>query len=194
MRVWRLAAGAVAMILTHVAPASGEASVPAGLGGGTDAGGVPGGAVQSGSFLDATYRNPSTPVGLTGDRKPKLRRLGSMMDYYPSADGEGLHFSAGFRTLARKGRGAFNPFRPARPNMLIYTPAVVNTLPISSGVKRNSPAFSMGWNRAVDSRAMIGFEAGTTMDHGGGRNLGLSPSPRWSRVDPVAQASFALRF
>ena len=151
MRTWRFAAGAAAMIMTHAAPAWAEAVVPTGLSGIADAGGVLGVTAQPGTQLAHNFRlrvamAASSPIDPASDRLPRPHRIGSMIDYYP-AGVSGLHFSAGVRALSNRIRGASNAFLSPADSAL-YTPKAGGPLVNHSGLRKASPAATLGWTTA----------------------------------------------
>jgi hypothetical protein len=205
MRAWQLAALAAAMMTTHVVPAAAETLVPAGLDSGADTGGVLGVTGQPGTLFSRMHVRISdlSPLaffnGRTLDPRTHLRRVGRMVDFYPDAD-NGLHFSGGLHVLMRRGKNVFSPDRDTSPMALIYAPAMASRLTPRNNIGRVAPAATMGWTTHLTKLAMLGFEAGAMMQHGGADRsaLGLAqPALRaaaWSRVNPVAQASFGLKF
>lgn len=205
MRVWQLAAVAVAMMTTHVAPATAETLVPAGLDSGADTGGVLGVTGQPGTFLSKMHVRISdlSPVaffnGQSINAKPHLRRVGRMIDFYPDAD-SGLHFSTGMHVLMRRGKNIFSPDRDMSATALIYAPAMTGRLTPRNNINRVAPAATAGWTTHLSKMAMLGLEAGVMMQHGGADRSAFAiaqPMMRaaaWSQINPVAQASFALKF
>lgn len=203
MRTWRFAAGAAAMIMTHAAPAWAEAVVPTGLSGIADAGGVLGVTAQPGTQLAHNFRlrvamAASSPIDPASDRLPRPHRIGSMIDYYP-AGVSGLHFSAGVRALSNRIRGASNAFLSPADSAL-YTPKAGGPLVNHSGLRKASPAATLGWTTAFSPTAVLGFEAGTMMQHGNARatRAGIADPQlaggSWTRMEPVAQVAFAMKF
>ncbi|UAK24964.1 hypothetical protein [Sphingomonas nostoxanthinifaciens] len=192
MRVWQLAAIAVATMTTHVVPASAEVQAPAGQGGASEGGAFAFTALSGPQPYDQLdLRAEVKPVSI--EPKPKLRRIASMVDLLSDED-LGLHLSAGVRKMFRRGFGTFNPFAATRATSLIYSPAMAGLLPLRAPVRRNAPAVAVGWMRNISAHALIGFDAGTTFDRGIDQAVAALGNRRWSRIDPVAQASFALRF
>ncbi len=206
MRAWQLAAVLAATMTTHVAPATAETLVPAGLGGGTDTGGVLGVTAQPGTPFRTSLLGrlgELSPVVLFAKAKaldpaPHLRRVGRMMDFYPDAD-IGLHFSAGMQVL-RRWRGGFAPDRDTSTSALIYSPAFAGRMPMRTNINRVAPAATVGWTSHLSSMAVFGIEAGTVMQHGGmNRSAAAIAQPllrtaAWSGINPTARASFALKF
>ena len=203
MRAWQLAVGATAMMMTHVAPAAAEALAPTGLSGVADAGGVLGVTAQPGTQFAHNFRLRVATAAVTSidpasDRLPRPTRIGSMVDYY--LDGaSGLHFSAGVRALSKRIRGASNSFLSPADSAL-YAPRAGGPLVNHSGLRKASPAATLGWTTAFSSNAALGFEAGTMMQHGSGHatRIGIADpqlaGASWTRVEPVAQVAFAMRF
>ncbi len=151
MRAWQLAAVTAAMMTTHVAPAAGEALVPAGLGSGADTGGVLGVTAQPGTRLSRNFRlrvDFTTPTLLVGEQAlvtaPRTRRIGTMLDFYPRSE-SGLRLSAGMRLLSKRGRATWNPYKASQPDSLIYTPATASQLPIRNNIAHSAPAMTLGW-------------------------------------------------
>ena len=206
MRVWQLAAIAAATMTAHGVPAAAEAPALSGLSSDEGLGGVLGVTAQSGKPLSRNFRlrvEYSLPV-LPGNTqllrgKARPRRVATMLDFYPEAD-SGLHLSAGIRFLSKLGRQVWNPYRASQANALIYSPALVGRLPDRTNIARNAPAMTMGWTRTVSNVATFGIEAGTIFEHGGASRTSGSiadarlGTARWSRIDPVAQVAFALKF
>ncbi|WP_404713992.1 hypothetical protein [Sphingomonas sp. MMS24-J13] len=193
------------MMTTHVVPAAAETLVPAGLDGGADTGGVLGVTGQPGTLFSRMHVRISdlSPVaffnGQSISAKPHLRRVGRMIDFYPEAD-NGLHFSAGMHVLVRRGKNTFSPDRDASVTALIYAPAMISRLTPRNNINRVAPAATAGWTTHLTKMAMVGLEAGVLMQHGGADRTAFAiaqPMIRaaaWSRINPVAQASFALKF
>jgi hypothetical protein len=205
MRVWQLAAVTAAMMTTHVVPAAAETLVPAGLDSGTDTGGVLGVTGQPGTLFSKMHVRISdvSPIAFFNGQpigaKPHLRRVGRMIDFYPDAD-NGLHLSAGMHVLVRRAKSVFSPDRETSSTALIYSPAITGRLTPHNNINRVAPAATAGWTTHLTKMAMLGFEAGLMMQHGGADRSAFSiaqPMVRaaaWSRVNPVAQASFGLKF
>jgi hypothetical protein len=205
MRVWQIAAAMAAMMTTHVVPAAAETLVPAGLGGGADTGGVLGVTAQPGTHI---YKNfwlrvsDLPPVRIANqalsNQAPRVRRVATMLDFYPDAE-SGFHLSAGMRLLSKRGRG-LGSFKTAQASSLIYAPALSSRLPMKNNISRTAPAATVGWTTQLSSMAAFGLEAGTIMEHGGARNSAAAiaqphlKTAAWSRIDPVAQVAFALKF
>jgi hypothetical protein len=205
MRAWQLAAVTAAMMTTHVVPAAAETLVPAGLDSSAGTGGVLGVTGQPGTLFSKMHLRISdlSPVaffrGQSPDTKPHMRRVGRMIDFYPDAD-SGLHLSAGMHILSRRGRGTFSPDRDTSADALIYSPAMEGRMAMRNNIGRVAPAATVGWTTHLSKMAMFGVEAGTVMAHGGmNRSAAAIAQPllraaAWSRVNPVAQASFGLKF
>jgi hypothetical protein len=206
MRVWQIAAAMAAMMTTHVVPAAAETLAPAGLGGGADTGGVLGVTAQPGTHI---YKNfwlrvsDLAPANLNGQPLPnrgaRMRRVASMIDFYPDNE-SGFHLSAGMRLLSKRWRQGSGSMKGLQSSNLIYTPSFSSRLPMKTNIARVAPAATLGWTTKLSEMAVFGLEAGTIMEHGGARNSAAAiAQPRlrtaaWSRVDPVAQVAFALKF
>jgi hypothetical protein len=205
MRAWQLAAGAAAMMTTHVALAAPVSLVPVGLGGSADTGGVLGVTAQPGTRIAPNFRlrlGVSAPVAITGQRTidpMKTRRIATMLDFYPDAE-SGLRLSAGMRMLSKRGRAAWSPYKASQPNALLYAPATAGKFPVRNNISQTAPTMTVGWTTRLSDTAVFGLEAGTIMEHGGTRRSSATiAQPRlktaeWSRVDPVAQIAFAMKF
>lgn len=207
MRAWQLAAVAAAMMTTHVVPAAAETLVPAGLDSGADTGGVLGVTGQPGTLFSKIhvriadlspvifFRGSAQPL----ESRPRLKRVGRMIDFYPDAD-SGLHFSAGMHVLVRRAKNVFSPDRDTSAMALIYSPAMTGRLTPRNNISRVAPAATAGWTTHLSKMAMFGLEAGVMMQHGGADRSAFAiaqPMTRaaaWSRMNPVAQASFGLKF
>lgn len=204
MRVWQLAAGVAAMMTAHGVPAAAEAPALSGLSDAGGLGGIPGVTAQPGQPLSRNFRLrveytlPMLP-GVAQSVRARPRRVATMLDYYPRAD-SGLRVSAGIRFLSKLGRQAWNPYRQSQVGALIYAPAAAGRMPDRANIARNAPAVTTGWSTAISSLATFGVEAGTIFEHGGAsRTMASIADPqrktaRWSRIDPVAQVAFALKF
>lgn len=202
MRAWQIVVGATALMMTHGAPAAAEALVPTGLGDIADAGGVLGVIAQPGTQFAQDFRLrlelAAAPLIGASERLPHPHRIGAMVDYY--LDGaSGLHFSAGFRSLSKRIRSASNNFlSPA--SSLLYSPRMGGALINHSGLRRTSPAATLGWTTAFSPTAVLGFEAGTMMQHGSAHanRSGIADQQfaggSWTKIAPVAQVAFAMRF
>jgi hypothetical protein len=195
-----------AMMTTHVVPAAAETLVPAGLGSGADTGGVLGVTAQPGTHIYKNFWlrvNDLTPVRLTNqallNQAPRVRRVATMLDFYPDSE-SGFHLSAGMRLLSKRGRQGFGAFKSEATSSLIYTPSYSSRLPMKNNIARTAPAATLGWTTQLSKVAVFGLEAGTIMEHGGARNsAAMIAQPQlktaaWSRIDPVAQVAFALKF
>ena len=206
MRRWQIAPVLAAMVTAHVAPVAAEALVPAGLGGGMDTGGVLGVTAQPGTRLSSRFRlrvGEMAPVAVPGMQTiaaaPRPRRIATMVDFYPAPE-SGFRVSAGMRILSKRGRQSFALYKATQPGSAIYAPAMAAKLPLRNNITQTAPAATLGWTRRLSDKAVFGIEAGTIMEHGRGRKTAVAianPDQRpaeWSRIDPVAQVAFAMKF
>lgn len=145
----------------------------------------------------------TSPAKSDGGQASRLRKRfsSSMIDYYPM--GDGFHVSLGGR-LDNRTKGQRNG---ALANGLLYAPKATRGRNGSSGFKRFSPAMTAGFGETIGKNMTIGLEGGALIARGdpamrefvrfahiGSRNDSRFNMGGGSRINPVAQVAFALKF
>ena len=138
-----------------------------------------------------------------GSEQSALRKRfsSSMIDYYPL--GEGFRLSLGGR-LDNRNKGARSAGGLA--NTLLYAPKAMRGRNGMQSFKKFSPAMTAGFGESIGKNMTIGFEAGALIARNdpmtrefvrfarmGSRNDQRFDIGGGSRINPVAQVSFAIK-